>query len=100
MLNEELSLVKSTNESLSKQLEDFHNQNKVQKKTHSYFICWTSYNDYLIPKKCSSSSEQILSGKLEEMENEVSSEKKNALKRDKTIQGLTQVLGEKEKEVK
>ncbi|XP_078812333.1 CDK5 regulatory subunit-associated protein 2 isoform X3 [Oryzias latipes] len=69
MLNEELSLVKSTNESLSKQLEDFHNQNK------------------------------ILSGKLEEMENEVSSEKKNALKRDKTIQGLTQVLGEKEKEI-
>uniref|UniRef100_A0A8C8DSA4 CDK5 regulatory subunit-associated protein 2/Myomegalin coiled coil domain-containing protein n=1 Tax=Oryzias sinensis TaxID=183150 RepID=A0A8C8DSA4_9TELE len=69
MLNEELSLVKSTNESLSKQLEDFHNQNK------------------------------ILSGKLEELENEVSSEKKNALKRDKTIQGLTQVLGEKEKEI-
>lgn len=37
---------------------------------------------------------------LEEKENELGSEKKNALKRDKTIQGLTQVLREKEKEVK
>lgn len=37
--------------------------------------------------------------KLEEKESELSSEKKNALKRDKTIQGLTQVLREKEKEV-
>ncbi|KAF6729145.1 CDK5 regulatory subunit-associated protein 2 [Oryzias melastigma] len=69
MLNEDLSLVKSTNESLTKKLEDFQNQNK------------------------------ILSGKLEEMENEVNSDKKNALKRDKTIQGLTQVLREKEKEI-
>lgn len=42
---------------------------------------------------------QTLSGKLEEKENELNSEKKNALKRDKTIQGLTQVLREKEKEV-
>uniref|UniRef100_A0A3B3DF90 Centrosomin N-terminal motif 1 domain-containing protein n=1 Tax=Oryzias melastigma TaxID=30732 RepID=A0A3B3DF90_ORYME len=55
--------------------------------------------DYLIPKKCSSLCGQILSGKLEEMENEVNSDKKNALKRDKTIQGLTQVLREKEKEL-
>ncbi|RVE65985.1 hypothetical protein OJAV_G00122060 [Oryzias javanicus] len=69
MLNEDLNLIKSTNESLTKKLEDFQNQNK------------------------------ILSGKLEEMENEVNSEKKNALKRDKTIQGLTQVLREKEKEI-
>lgn len=38
--------------------------------------------------------------KLEEKENELGSEKKNALKRDKTIQGLTQVLGKKEKEVR
>lgn len=38
--------------------------------------------------------------KLEEKENEFNSEKKNALKRDKTIQGLTQVLREKEKEVR
>lgn len=43
---------------------------------------------------------QTLSGKLEEKENELNSEKKNALKRDKTIQGLTQVLREKEKEVR
>ncbi|AWP15484.1 putative CDK5 regulatory subunit-associated protein 2 [Scophthalmus maximus] len=42
---------------------------------------------------------QTLSGKLEEKENELGSEKKNALKRDKTIQGLTQVLREKEKEI-
>lgn len=37
--------------------------------------------------------------KLEEKDSEFSLEKKNALKRDKTIQGLTQVLREKEKEV-
>lgn len=43
--------------------------------------------------------QQDLLLKLEEKENELNSEKKNALKRDKTIQGLTQVLREKEKEV-
>lgn len=42
---------------------------------------------------------QTLARKLEEIENELNSEKKNALKRDKTIQGLTQVLREKENEV-
>lgn len=42
---------------------------------------------------------QDLLGKLEEKENELNSENKNALKRDKTIQGLTQVLRDKEKEV-
>lgn len=42
--------------------------------------------------------QQDLSVKLEENEAELNSEKKNALKRDKTIQGLTQVLKEKEKE--
>lgn len=42
---------------------------------------------------------QDLLGKLEEKEDELNSEKKNALKRDRTIQGLTQVLREKEKEV-
>ncbi|XP_035464454.2 CDK5 regulatory subunit-associated protein 2 isoform X2 [Scophthalmus maximus] len=68
-LNEELTLTKSTSENLSKTLEDTQNQYKT------------------------------LSGKLEEKENELGSEKKNALKRDKTIQGLTQVLREKEKEI-
>ncbi|XP_067341071.1 CDK5 regulatory subunit-associated protein 2 isoform X6 [Channa argus] len=67
-LTEELTLSKTNNESLTKTLEDIQNQVK------------------------------ILSEKLEEKENELSSEKKNALKRDKTIQGLTQVLREKEKE--
>lgn len=43
--------------------------------------------------------QQVLLGKLEGTENELNSEKKNALKRDKTIQGFTQVLKEKEKEV-
>lgn len=32
-------------------------------------------------------------------ENELNTEKRNALKRDKAIQGLSQVLKEKEKEV-
>uniref|UniRef100_A0A3B3ZLT2 Centrosomin N-terminal motif 1 domain-containing protein n=1 Tax=Periophthalmus magnuspinnatus TaxID=409849 RepID=A0A3B3ZLT2_9GOBI len=45
-------------------------------------------------------SKQVLTQKLEEKENELNSEKKNALKRDKTIQGLTQILREKENEVK
>ncbi|CAL8278581.1 unnamed protein product [Merluccius merluccius] len=40
-----------------------------------------------------------LSGKLDEKENDLCSEKKNSLKRDKTIQGLSQVLKEKEKEI-
>lgn len=43
--------------------------------------------------------QQDLLMKLEEKESELSSEKKNAIKRDKTIQGLTQVLKEKDKEV-
>ncbi|KAK2819336.1 hypothetical protein Q5P01_024897 [Channa striata] len=68
-LTEELTRAKTTNESLTQTLDDTQNQIK------------------------------ILSGKLEEKENELSSEKKNALKRDKTIQGLTQVLREKEKEI-
>uniref|UniRef100_A0A8C2ZWG4 CDK5 regulatory subunit associated protein 2 n=1 Tax=Cyclopterus lumpus TaxID=8103 RepID=A0A8C2ZWG4_CYCLU len=38
-------------------------------------------------------------GKLEEKENDLNSEKKNALKRDKTIQGLTQVFKEKDKQI-
>lgn len=42
---------------------------------------------------------QDLLGKLEEKDDELNSEKKNAVKRDKTIQGLTQLLREKEKEV-
>ncbi|XP_072227758.1 uncharacterized protein [Leuresthes tenuis] len=68
-LTEELNQVKSTNENLTRTLEDSQNQSKS------------------------------LSGKLEEKENELNSERKNALKRDKTIQGLTQVLREKEKEI-
>lgn len=46
------------------------------------------------------SCQQNLLVKLDEKEDELSSEKKNALKRDKTIQGLTQVLREKQKEVR
>ncbi|XP_026152764.1 CDK5 regulatory subunit-associated protein 2 isoform X2 [Mastacembelus armatus] len=68
-LSEELTQTKSTIENLGKTLEDTQTQNKT------------------------------LSGKLEEKENELNTEKKNALKRDKTIQGLTQILREKEKEI-
>lgn len=42
---------------------------------------------------------QTLSGQLEEKENELAAEKKNALKRDKTIQGLSILLKEKERQV-
>ncbi|XP_041825262.1 CDK5 regulatory subunit-associated protein 2 isoform X3 [Melanotaenia boesemani] len=69
LLTEELNQVKSTNENLTRTMEDSQNQNKT------------------------------LLGKLEEKENELNFETKNALKRDKTIQGLTQVLREKEKEI-
>ncbi|TKS84792.1 CDK5 regulatory subunit-associated protein 2 [Collichthys lucidus] len=68
LLTEELTQAKSTSESLTRTLEDSQSQNKN------------------------------LLGTLEEKENELNSEKKNALKRDKAIQGLTQVLKEKEKE--
>uniref|UniRef100_A0A3B3UCT3 CDK5 regulatory subunit associated protein 2 n=1 Tax=Poecilia latipinna TaxID=48699 RepID=A0A3B3UCT3_9TELE len=69
MLTEELNRVKSANENMTKTLEDSQNHNKVQEALHS------------------------------EKETDLDTEKKNALKRDKTIQGLTQVLREKEKEI-
>ncbi|KAM6975679.1 LOW QUALITY PROTEIN: CDK5 regulatory subunit-associated protein 2 [Tautogolabrus adspersus] len=69
LLTEEITQAKRTIENLSKTLEEAQNQNKN------------------------------MLGKLEDKENELTSEKKNALKRDKTIQGLTQVLREKEKEI-
>lgn len=43
---------------------------------------------------------QGLSDELQEREIELAAEKKNSLKRDKTIQGLSLVLKEKEKEVR
>ncbi|XP_062409721.1 CDK5 regulatory subunit-associated protein 2 isoform X2 [Sardina pilchardus] len=45
------------------------------------------------------SDNQELTGKLEEKDGELEKEKKNGVKRDKTIQGLTLVLKEKEKEI-
>ncbi|XP_053196352.1 CDK5 regulatory subunit-associated protein 2 isoform X4 [Scomber japonicus] len=69
LLTQELTQTRGTNENLTQTLDDTQIQNKT------------------------------LSGKLEEKENELNSEKKNAIKRDKTIQGLTQVLKEKEKEI-
>ncbi|XP_063066939.1 CDK5 regulatory subunit-associated protein 2 isoform X2 [Engraulis encrasicolus] len=42
---------------------------------------------------------QDLNGKLEEKEVELDKERKNSLKRDKTIQGLSLMLKEKEKEI-
>ncbi|XP_055369474.1 CDK5 regulatory subunit-associated protein 2 isoform X3 [Betta splendens] len=69
LLTEELTQAKSTNENLTRTVEDIKNQIKT------------------------------LSLNLEEKEDELNSERRNALKRDKTIQGLTQVLKEKEKEI-
>ncbi|XP_029544750.2 myomegalin-like [Oncorhynchus nerka] len=68
-LSEEMNQFRATNQNLSKTLEDTQNNNTV------------------------------LSGKLEDTENELTSEKKNTLKQDKTIQGLTLLLKEKEKEI-
>ncbi|XP_068608728.1 CDK5 regulatory subunit-associated protein 2 [Brachionichthys hirsutus] len=69
MLTEELTQANNTSETLTKALEEAQNHSKN------------------------------LLGNLEERENELNTEKKNALKRDKTIQGLTLVLREKEKEI-
>ncbi|XP_077594073.1 CDK5 regulatory subunit-associated protein 2 [Stigmatopora nigra] len=69
MLTEELTQVKSIRENLTKTLEETQNQSK------------------------------IMSEKLDDKENQLLAEKKNSLKRDKTIQGLLQVLSEKEKEI-
>ncbi|KAM6984635.1 CDK5 regulatory subunit-associated protein 2 [Aplochiton taeniatus] len=68
-LNKELGQIQGTNQNLTKTLEDVQSQSKV------------------------------VGAKLEEMEKELSSERKNSMKRDKTIQGLTLVLKEKEKEI-
>ncbi|XP_057675056.1 CDK5 regulatory subunit-associated protein 2 isoform X2 [Corythoichthys intestinalis] len=69
LLTEELAQAKSTRENLTKMLEETQNESKM------------------------------LSERLDEKEGELLAEKKNGLKRDKTIQGLTQVLKEKEKEI-
>ncbi|XP_037121010.1 CDK5 regulatory subunit-associated protein 2 isoform X5 [Syngnathus acus] len=68
-LTEELTQARSAHENLTKTLEESQSQAKT------------------------------LSGRLDESENELQAEKKNGLKRDKTIQGLTQVLREKDKEI-
>ncbi|XP_019738154.1 CDK5 regulatory subunit-associated protein 2 isoform X3 [Hippocampus comes] len=68
-LTEELTQAKSTHENLTKTLEEIQSETKM------------------------------LSGRLDKSENELQTEKKNGLKRDKTIQGLTQVIKEKEKEI-
>ncbi|XP_051906465.1 CDK5 regulatory subunit-associated protein 2 isoform X2 [Hippocampus zosterae] len=69
LLTEELTQAKSTHENLTKTLEEIQSESKM------------------------------LSGRLDKSENELQTEKKNGLKRDKTIQGLTQVIKEKEKEI-
>ncbi|XP_034565146.1 CDK5 regulatory subunit-associated protein 2 isoform X4 [Notolabrus celidotus] len=69
LLTEEIIQAKGTIENLSRTLDETQTQNKS------------------------------LLRKLEDKENELNTENKNTLKRDKTIQGLTQVLREKEKEI-
>ncbi|XP_053334053.1 CDK5 regulatory subunit-associated protein 2 isoform X6 [Clarias gariepinus] len=68
-LSEELNSTKSSSQTLKHKLEEIDRENKT------------------------------LSGQLEERENELAAEKKNALKRDKTIQGLSILLKEKERQV-
>ncbi|XP_060791643.1 CDK5 regulatory subunit-associated protein 2 isoform X2 [Neoarius graeffei] len=68
-LTEELNSTKSSSQTLKHRLEEMDGENKT------------------------------LSGQLEEKENELAAEKKNALKRDKTIQGLSILLKEKERQV-
>ncbi|TWW66400.1 CDK5 regulatory subunit-associated protein 2 [Takifugu flavidus] len=68
-------------------------------KTSMRFPVRGSLDDDGLNCQRTSEVQQDLLVKLEEKETELNSEKKNALKRDKTIQGLTQVLKEKEKEI-
>ncbi|KAF5893823.1 myomegalin-like isoform X6, partial [Clarias magur] len=68
-LSEELNSTKSSSQTLKHKLEEIDRENMT------------------------------LSGQLEERENELAAEKKNALKRDKTIQGLSILLKEKERQV-
>uniref|UniRef100_A0A671Q9U8 CDK5 regulatory subunit-associated protein 2-like n=1 Tax=Sinocyclocheilus anshuiensis TaxID=1608454 RepID=A0A671Q9U8_9TELE len=68
-LTEELNAAKSSNQTLKHTLEETEREMKA------------------------------LSDELEEREIELAAEKKNSLKRDKTIQGLSLVLKEKEKEI-
>ncbi|XP_062868121.1 CDK5 regulatory subunit-associated protein 2 isoform X2 [Trichomycterus rosablanca] len=66
---EELNSIKSSNQSLQQQVQQLDTENKT------------------------------LSGQLEEKDAELAGEKRNSLKRDKTIQGLGLLLKEKEKQV-
>ncbi|XP_053505270.1 CDK5 regulatory subunit-associated protein 2 isoform X8 [Ictalurus furcatus] len=68
-LTEELNSTKSSSQTLKHRLEEMDRENKG------------------------------LSGQLEEKESELAAEKKNATKRDKTIQGLSILLKEKERQV-
>lgn len=68
-LTEELNSTKSSSQTLKHRLEEIEGENK------------------------------LVSGQLEERESELAAEKKNALKRDKTIQGLSILLKEKERQV-
>lgn len=98
LLTEQLAETKSTSETLTKTLEETQNQNKVfWRWLKGLILSISSQNNYF--KNVISLHKQDLLVKLDEKETELNLEKKNALKRDKTIQGLTQVLKEKEKEV-
>ncbi|XP_058270947.1 CDK5 regulatory subunit-associated protein 2 isoform X3 [Hemibagrus wyckioides] len=68
-LTEELNSTKGSSQTLKQRLEEMDRENKT------------------------------LSGQLEEREGALAAEKKNALKRDKTIQGLSILLKEKERQV-
>ncbi|XP_051534202.1 CDK5 regulatory subunit-associated protein 2-like isoform X2 [Myxocyprinus asiaticus] len=68
-LTEELNMAKSSNQMLKRTLEETEREKKA------------------------------LSDELQEREIELAAEKKNSVKRDKTIQGLSLVLKEKEKEI-
>ncbi|XP_055087871.1 CDK5 regulatory subunit-associated protein 2 isoform X2 [Periophthalmus magnuspinnatus] len=79
----ELNCLKSLNQQLTEEVTQAKNSNEILSKT----------------LEDTKNETMVLTQKLEEKENELNSEKKNALKRDKTIQGLTQILREKENEI-
>ncbi|KAK7896463.1 hypothetical protein WMY93_021788 [Mugilogobius chulae] len=76
----ELARVESLNKQLTEELTQARNANEILSKTIEDIKNETT----------------VLTQKLDEKENALNSEKKNALKRDKTIQGLIQNLSEKE----
>lgn len=104
-LNAELNSTKNSSQTLKLRLEEVEKENKVDlHHHHCYQQAHIHRSIYLMGYLglhifISTLFWQTLSGQLEDQDGELAAEKRNSLKRDKTIQGLSLLLKEKEKEV-